>query len=196
LIPCYAAAFHIFNQLKKRIPDFKPNSILDFGCGPGSALLAAREFYTFGQVVGIDSSEYMLDIFKQFTSSTSLECDVKTMRYLSLATTDDLQSDLVVSAFAVSELQTDAIRKLTITNLWKQTRDVLVLIDRGTPIGAQMIADARQHILDSCKDVGQDCYVVAPCPHELACPMLTNPHKHWCHFSQRYQMINSMVVEF
>jgi ribosomal protein RSM22 (predicted rRNA methylase) len=190
-IPTYAAAYNILSQIKQRIPDFEPNSILDFGSGPGSAVWAAKELYSIPEVTAIDTSQDMLDIFQTFIEED--QCEIHTQRYLSLTVSDTLHSDMVVSSFTLSELQTDTIRKMTVLNLWKQTKDVLILIDRGSPVGAKVIASARQEILDYCKEHSEDCYIVAPCPHESICPMLTNPHKHWCHFSQRYQLIPTMV---
>ena len=189
LIPSYAAVYNVLSQLKTRVPDFEPTSMLDFGCGPGTAIWASRELFKIDQVTAIDASEPMLQILKDLALNLEIP-NLATQRYLSIAKQEDLQSDLVVSSFCLSELPNDSIRKTTVLNLWRQTKDTLVLIDRGTPIGATLVATARQLILDAEKDT---VYVVAPCPHELVCPMLTNRHGHWCHFSQKYQLDDHMV---
>ncbi len=55
--------------------------------------------------------------------------------------------DLVVAAFALSDLPDDALRMTTVEHLWGLTRGLLVLVERGTPEGARVIAEARRHIL-------------------------------------------------
>lgn len=40
---CYAAAQRVFRELERRLPDFQPRSLLDFGAGPGTASWAAQE---------------------------------------------------------------------------------------------------------------------------------------------------------
>jgi ribosomal protein RSM22 (predicted rRNA methylase) len=69
---------------------------------------------------------------------------------------------LVISSFALSELPNDTNRKATIDALWNQTNDILVLIDRGTPVGFDIISQARSQILDSCRKNGDSVYIVAP----------------------------------
>ena len=40
---CYAAVARVFDELRQRLPDLAPRSMLDFGAGPGTAVWAARE---------------------------------------------------------------------------------------------------------------------------------------------------------
>lgn len=40
---CYAAVARVLDELRLRLPDFAPASMLDFGAGPGTAVWAARE---------------------------------------------------------------------------------------------------------------------------------------------------------
>jgi ribosomal protein RSM22 (predicted rRNA methylase) len=69
---------------------------------------------------------------------------------------------LVVSAFTLTDLASDVIRKKTIESLWNQTKDVLVLVDRGTPYGSYIIRRARAQILNMAEKQAQDVHVVAP----------------------------------
>lgn len=57
----YAPIYRIFNEIKQRIPDYHPSTLLDFGTGPGTAIWAANEtFETIEKFLGIDISEPML----------------------------------------------------------------------------------------------------------------------------------------
>ncbi|KAI8902088.1 mitochondrial small ribosomal subunit Rsm22-domain-containing protein [Globomyces pollinis-pini] len=189
MIPTYGAIYNVLSQINKRIPNFKPESVTDFGTGPGTALWAIQQFWnsSIKQMTAIDVSESMLNIVESFSKNPELSIkDLKLKRYLPIQSkyNTEEQSDLVISAFTLSELPNDTNRTFTVETLWKQTKDTLILIDRGTPIGFQIIANARQQLIDLAKKENQELHVVAPCAHELKCPVLTSRHGHWCHFSQ------------
>ncbi len=62
--------------------------------------------------------------------------------------------------------------------MWAKTNDTLLIVEPGTPSGYQRILDARAQLIKN------GAHVIAPCPHDDACP-LVKPD--WCHFSQRLQ---------
>lgn len=102
----------------------------------------------------------------------------------------------------MSELPDDGVRKMSIEALWKQTEDMMVLIDRGTPEGFRVLAEARKQILIKAGYLDEDgktisrprptvsLHVVAPCAHEKRCPMVGS----WCHFAQRVQLTKFQVI--
>ena len=96
------------------------------------------------------------------------------------------RSDLVVSAFVLSDIPSDVFRKSVVDQLWAHTSDTLVLIDRGTPYGSLCIREARAHLLARATDNSEDFHIVAPCMHEKPCPMQSV--NSWCHFSQRVRL--------
>jgi len=146
------------------------------------------------RVTGIDISEAMLITARKFFSGFCPEVHVDLKRFLPFSFTS--KSDLTVAAFVLSELPDDGVRKLSIDSLWKQAADVLVLIERGTPEGYRVIANARKQILSGAgylDDAGEtvarprlseSLHVVAPCANEKKCPMVGS----WCHFTQRVQL--------
>ncbi|KAK6099221.1 37S ribosomal protein S22 [Batrachochytrium dendrobatidis] len=186
----YGAADFVFRDISRRIPDFQPTSILDFGTGPGTAIWAAKNSWpkSLETAVGIDSSEEMLEHADKLSNMPDSGIkDYKGMRYLNYKESflEHEKHDLVVASFVIGELTSDLIIKATLKALWDQTRGMLVLIDRGTPNGFRHIAEARAAILEMANSNEQlGAHVVSPCSHEKLCPLLVNG-KSWCHFSQR-----------
>ncbi|KAL9540658.1 hypothetical protein MBANPS3_009557 [Mucor bainieri] len=185
----FAAITNVMHEIAGRMADFKPRSMLDFGTGPGTAIWATKEVFKLESCVGVDLSEDMLRVAEQLEESVKSEGDaaIEFKRYLGFDPKAP-KTDLVVSAFTLGDIASTALQKSTIEQLWEQTGDVLVLIDRGTPIGFSNIARARQWILDL---EGANAHVVAPCSHDKPCPLLFSPQAKpddlWCHFSQRVQ---------
>ncbi|CAG8772787.1 7691_t:CDS:2 [Cetraspora pellucida] len=130
----YGPIYNVLYELSTRLPDFSPKNVMDFGTGPGTAIWAAHEIWgsNIENFLGIDISEAMLR-----TAENILSCDYST-RY-----------DLVISAFTFNELPNDNIRQSILESLWNKTEDTLVLIEKGTPAGFKIIAEARKKILHS-----------------------------------------------
>ncbi|KAF8079067.1 mitochondrial small ribosomal subunit Rsm22-domain-containing protein [Lyophyllum atratum] len=102
---------------------------------------------------------------------------------------------VALSAFMLTSLATPQMRKALVKEMWTSGAHVMVLIDHNTSAGFEAIAEARQVLLDmgrrEFEDVespGMGSHVVAPCPHDGACP-LHHPGstRLVCGFSQRMQ---------
>ena len=55
--------------------------------------------------------------------------------------------DLVVASYVLTEMSSDAARQQAVDMLWRQTKDVLVLIEPGTPSGSAHVRHARTQVL-------------------------------------------------
>jgi ribosomal protein RSM22 (predicted rRNA methylase) len=60
--------------------------------------------------------------------------------------------------------------------MWAKARSTLLIVEPGTPAGYARILSARTPLIAS------GAHVLAPCPHDHACPLQAPD---WCHFSQR-----------
>ncbi|KAJ2719094.1 37S ribosomal protein S22 [Coemansia sp. Benny D115] len=187
----YGVQFNVLRELAARMPDgWVPREILDFGCGPAPGLWAAQEVWPkLPHYRGIDVSEDMLLLAEDVAASADPEksaTKIDFQRYLAplpeTQTPIDSRPDVVIAAFTLSDMPSDAVRQKIVDELWSHTSDVLVLIDRGSPDAARMISEARAQILAKEQD---PAHTLAPLPNDLPDPSHNTPA--WIHFSQRVQ---------
>lgn len=175
----YAAIAASLNALTEVNPDFAPASLLDVGAGPGTATWAASEaFASIDTFTLLDANAALRDLAAELAQSHQR---LAAMRYHSgdarKALADAPEADLVVASYVINELA-DRERAPLADAMWAKTRDTLLVVEPGTPAGYERIIDLRARL------IAKGAHVVAPCPHDAACP-LTKPD--WCHFTQRLQ---------
>jgi ribosomal protein RSM22 (predicted rRNA methylase) len=173
----YAAVAASLNALAEVRPDFAPRTLLDIGAGPGTAAWAAAEaFISLGAFTLLDANTALRDLATELVQS---QPRLSSMRYepgdarKALATASE--ADLVVASYVINELG-DNERAAFADAMWAKTRAVLLVVEPGTPAGYARIIDLRARL------VAKGAHVIAPCPHDTACPLETPD---WCHFSQR-----------
>jgi ribosomal protein RSM22 (predicted rRNA methylase) len=183
-------------ELRLRRPEFVPARVLDYGCGPGTALMAIDHVWP-GQITkatAIEPSSGMEWIATQIMGD-----ELKKVVEFNHYSGDDLPQsqkssfDMVVASYVLSELATPKARRRMMRSLWARVRPggVLVVIEPGTPIGFGCVREARHVVLgvgEHAKETGGTpvegrATTIAPCPHDGMCPLdLSNT---WCHFGQR-----------
>ncbi|XP_008582345.1 PREDICTED: methyltransferase-like protein 17, mitochondrial isoform X1 [Galeopterus variegatus] len=193
----FAAVSRAFHEIRARIPEFQPQTLLDFGSGTGSVTWAAHS--TWGQSLReymcVDSSAAMLNLAEKLLKggSESGEPYVPGVFFRQfLPVSPKVQFDMVVSAFSLSELPSKADRAEVVQTLWRKTLHFLVLVENGTKAGHRLLMDARDLVLKGKEKSPLDSrpgFVFAPCPHELPCPQLTASKPLACSFSQAYHPI-------
>ncbi|KAL6349007.1 hypothetical protein AAG906_033663 [Vitis piasezkii] len=209
----YSACYRVLSEVRRRLPGFSPAGVLDFGSGTGSALWALREIWprTLERINLVEPSKSMQRV------SQSLIQDQKNLplihSYDSIqALTQNIskserEHDLVIASYVLGEIPSLKDRITIVRQLWDLTRDVLVLVEPGTPQGSNIISQMRSHILwmekrrsrkneDASDEVSKDkmalkggAYIVAPCPHDGPCPLEKTGK--YCHFVQRLQRTTS-----
>ncbi len=175
----YAAIAACLNALAEADPDFAPKSLIDIGAGPGTATWAAAEaFASLSAFTLLDSNTALRDLAIDFAQSNAR---LASMRYEPgdarklLATAQE--ADLVVASYVINELG-DTERNALADTMWARTRETLLVVEPGTPAGYARIIALRGRL------IAAGAHIVAPCPHDAACPIETPD---WCHFSQRLQ---------
>nr|XP_060475101.1 methyltransferase-like protein 17, mitochondrial isoform X2 [Panthera onca] len=148
----FAAVSRAFREIQARVPEFQPQTLLDFGSGTGSVTWAAHS--TWGQSLReymcVDSSAAMLDLAEKLLKggSESGEPYVPGVFFRQfLPVSPKVQFDVVVSAFSLSELPSKADRTEVIHTLWRKTSHFLVLVENGTKAGHSLLMDARDLVL-------------------------------------------------
>ncbi len=175
----YAAVTASLNALTEIRPDFAPKSLLDIGAGPGTATWAAAETFSSLQTFALLDANDALR-----TLALSLFSDSFRLREVSYeraeansALAKAEPADLVVASYMINEIGDTGQRALA-ELMWQRTGDTLLVVEPGTPAGYARIIALRERL------IAKGAHVVAPCPHDSACPLQAPD---WCHFTQRLQ---------
>ncbi|XP_063310871.1 methyltransferase-like protein 17, mitochondrial [Pelobates fuscus] len=194
----FAAVTRALQEIRQRVPDFNPQTLLDFGSGVGSVTWAAHAIWggSIGEYMCVDSSASMNKlselVMKGGTETGDMHVSGVYFRQF-LPLSPKVQYDLVVSAFSLNELSSMAERQKTIQTLWRKTGAFLVLVENGTKEGHQLLMEAREtvlHVQDKQIWDHRPPHMFAPCPHELACPKLAQKLQVPCNFTQHYQPLH------
>lgn len=173
----FAATGAALEALRRAAPDLRPGSLLDLGCGPGSATFAALEcFPDIRSVHLVDRNPALLDAAGRLFDAAgyglgrTLQATLADMRDAPVPC-----ADLVLVSYALVELDTDAAVRL-VRRLHAEAGQMLVLVEPGSQDGFGRIRAARETL------IAAGARIAAPCTHAAACP-IASPD--WCHFSVR-----------
>jgi ribosomal protein RSM22 (predicted rRNA methylase) len=81
----------------------------------------------------------------------------------------------VLCSYVLGELA-DGHAMAVLERAWRATRTALVIVEPGWPRGHARLLAWRDRLM------GWGAHVIAPCPHDLACPLAGGD---WCHFAAR-----------
>jgi ribosomal protein RSM22 (predicted rRNA methylase) len=173
----YAACRAAFAAAAARAPRFAPKGLLDVGCGPGAASWAALQAWPDLTVVTwLDVSPVFLDLARRLAVAGPAPLRAVAGRVGDVSTDGELSpADLVVASYALAEIPAGR-QGATVARLWGACAGVLALVEPGTPAGYARLIAARTQL------IAAGAQVLAPCPHEDACPLAAPD---WCHFSVR-----------
>jgi ribosomal protein RSM22 (predicted rRNA methylase) len=153
-----------------------PQSMLDIGSGPGTALWAAlAEWPELAAATLVEASDAM----REAGALLAQDIEATRLSWRSMTVESGLPgiegADLVTLCYVLDELAPE-FRDTLVDRLWALTFGMLVIVEPGTPAGWQRILNARRRL------IGSGANIVAPCPHHEPCAIAPPD---WCHFSRR-----------
>jgi ribosomal protein RSM22 (predicted rRNA methylase) len=174
----FAALYATLAEITQQLPAWQPRTFLDVGAGPGTAMWAATSIWPkLESITLLERDQHMLRLGQTLTREASIPA-LQQARWLRTDVTHAWESakhDLVVGSYVLGELPREKHAEI-IEQLWSYTSGVLLIVEPGTPRGFALIRAIREQLLHL------GAHMIAPCPHQQACPM---PDNDWCHFAQR-----------
>jgi ribosomal protein RSM22 (predicted rRNA methylase) len=175
----YAAVTAVLAAVRDASPDFSPRTLIDAGAGPATAAWAAmQQLNGLEDIRLIDANPYLRALAMTLLAASAMPA-LHNATYaqgdLTALLRDGPSADLVIASYVIGELAPDQLTRAA-DALWSAAGGMLTVIEPGTPAGFSRIRALRSHL------VAQGAHVVAPCPHDRACPIV-DPD--WCHFAQR-----------
>jgi ribosomal protein RSM22 (predicted rRNA methylase) len=169
----YAANEDALIRLSARAPGFSPATILDLGCGPGTASWAAAEAFPSIEVATlVDSNAHFRAAAEELAQSHEVLAKAAIVRG-DLNQPPSGNFDLVVLSYALTEIVDPAA---AIERIWERCTGALLIVEPGTPRDYERLMRLRSRLLE----LGAS--IAAPCPHHAPCPLIAPD---WCHFSVR-----------
>jgi ribosomal protein RSM22 (predicted rRNA methylase) len=175
----FAAAHAVFTVIRRLMPDRCITSLLDLGAGPGTAGWAALEvFDEVQQITLVEQEEEWIRAGKALARAAEnvLLAHADWVHADLRAVASFPAHDLVVSSYALGEMEPKVSREI-VQAAWAAARTAIAIIEPGTMRGFELVRLLRAEL------IALGGHVIAPCPHQDACPMPTHD---WCHFAQRF----------
>jgi ribosomal protein RSM22 (predicted rRNA methylase) len=171
----FAAARAVFAEIHRLVPEMIVRSLLDLGAGPGTAAWAAVDvFEALSQITLVEQDRGLVQLGK----TLGRDHDVLRLAEWQISNLEDLTElpvhDLIICSYSLGELE-GATRILNLA--WQAAQHAIAIIEPGTTKGFELIREMREELIKA------GAHIIAPCPHELTCPM---QGADWCHFSQRF----------
>jgi ribosomal protein RSM22 (predicted rRNA methylase) len=176
----FAALTAALGEARARLPEWEPHTLLDIGAGPGVSAWAAEAIWpSLREALLLERDQRMIALGGELLAVSppgALEArwrqvDITGPWGKPLPT----PTDLITCAYALNELP-EGRRAELVNRLWEATGGALALVAPGTPAGFAAIRAARDQL------IAAGAHILAPCPHDRACPMSAGD---WCHMAQR-----------
>lgn len=181
---------------KELWPELPKNELrwVDFGCGPGTATLAALGAFKLRfkedklpainvQLVDHQESARKLaaELVRDFAKKAGMTVKIESHNELP----ESARYDLALAANVLNELpaaedvaQGEEGREI-LMKLWDQTEGAFLVLEPGHRVSSQRLVRFRERVL---KGDRAKTAIIGPCPHVEKCPVYRT--KDWCHFSE------------
>lgn len=174
----FAAVAAVLREVRDRRPDLSPKRLLDVGGGPGTAAWAAVTVWPELERISIlERNADMIRIGQRLAAgSDSRAIREAVWRSIDIASIwNEEPADLVTAGYVIGELP-DCARDEAVQRLWDHADDVCIVVEPGTPQGADLIRVATHRLTSRGADI------LAPFPRDWHC---RESEHDWCHFAER-----------
>ena len=149
--------------IDQHLKDLSIQSVLDWGCGIGTASLALSEHFKNLEYYLVEqdpkAKAYAVQFLKHFYSANIVHDDAVSKNV-----------DLTVFSYSLSEVSN---WQTVLDTAWVKT-NYLLIIEPGTTLHFKRLLTIRDHML------GKGAHLWAPCCHTKMCPLKADD---WCHFA-------------
>lgn len=192
--PEYAVLVRILDDIKKKLPDYKPRSFFDFGSGIGTGTWAINHYWKkdIFEYFCVDTSSEMHELARLLLCGGRENVELRYRAYFQrqfLPASSNVKYNIVLSAYSLFELPDQKSRLETIQKLWNKTEDFLIVVEQGSRAGFHIVNEARDFILNfpktNKKSVG---HVFSPCPNDNVCPRYLEQDTP-CNFLMQYESL-------
>ncbi|MDX6351446.1 MAG: hypothetical protein QOF84_6236 [Streptomyces sp.] len=179
----HAAVRAALGEFRARAGEWTPATHLDVGGGTGAATWAVADAWADAggahTSTVLDWSQAALDLGRELAAGAEW-ASVREAQWrrapLSGATAARLpEADLITVSYVIGELA-DPDRAAVIAEAARAARGAVLVVEPGTPDGYARVLAARDQL------IAAGYTVLAPCPHNAACPVEAPD---WCHFAAR-----------
>ncbi|MFR9721833.1 small ribosomal subunit Rsm22 family protein [Streptomyces sp. MS19] len=183
----YAAVHAALAEVARAAPGYAPATMADLGGGTGAALWAAQRTWPgLGELAVTEQVPEAIELGRRLAAAaTAPALRGATWRRGTIdPAAPPPAADLVTLSYVLGELPA-AARESAVRWLADAAGDegVVVLVEPGTPDGYARVVAARDTL------VGHGLTVLAPCPHDHACPIPRG--QDWCHFAARLPRLDT-----
>jgi ribosomal protein RSM22 (predicted rRNA methylase) len=177
----YAAVHAALQRVHNAVPEFQPLRLLDFGAGTGAATWAATVVWPgIENATLLEQSANAIEVGTRIMANSdcgALQSAAWQTWRLSTIESDTATADIAIASYVLGELSEQ--QRGVLVALLMKCAPTVVVVEPGTPAGYARIIGARTALVDD------GFTIVAPCPHDLECPMLERGD--WCHFAERLE---------
>lgn len=176
-----AKVWHCLNQAAAFLPRKGPVRILDIGAGPGTTAFAASHFFgsrpieIFAVEQNRSISRDAAQIFQRFRASENHHLTLKNIPFTERTQIREKQFHLAVASNVLNELQMHQHFPL-VKNILRHA-ELFLSIEPATQKSTRQMMRLRDRVVFE-----KSAFLLAPCPHQKNCPMLSHNSRDWCHF--------------
>lgn len=164
----YAVAGAVWQEIFARLKGQAIKTVLDAGSGPGTASLALLEHVPGASITLLERDPGWKPIAEICARALGTASRFMTG---SIEHAGTAAYDAIVASYSLNELPSVSL-EATVRGLWQRASQILVVIEPGTPLGFDVVRRTRDLLL------AMGAHTIAPCTHDLACPMTGSD---WCH---------------